>query len=122
MDGCLLACRRHPLPRCTPFADTLRLLLVLGSQCNLPDKEGCTPLHWAAIRGHTEACTVLLQVRRRMQLGLHCGFTSGGRGAACLCRLVPAISAVHLVHPSLLRVTPLRTPAPRLRRAAARRR
>ncbi|PRW58247.1 S-acyltransferase 24 [Chlorella sorokiniana] len=43
------------------FADTLRLLLVLGCQCNLPDKEGCTPLHWAAIRGHTEACTVLLQ-------------------------------------------------------------
>ncbi|KAL4430689.1 hypothetical protein ABPG75_005945 [Micractinium tetrahymenae] len=43
------------------FADTLRLLLVLGSQCNLADKEGCTPLHWAAIRGHTEACTVLLQ-------------------------------------------------------------
>lgn len=43
------------------FADTLRLLLVMGSACNLADKEGCTPLHWAAIRGHTEACTVLLQ-------------------------------------------------------------
>lgn len=26
--------------------------------------QGCTPLHWAAIRGHAEACTLLLQVRR----------------------------------------------------------
>ena len=50
-------------------ADTLRLLLVLGSRVNLPDKEGCTPLHWAAIRGHTEACTVLLQVGPGAVLG-----------------------------------------------------
>lgn len=58
------ACRltlAPPSPGTRP-ADTLRLLLVLGCQCNLPDKEGCTSLHWAAIRGHTEACTVLLQV------------------------------------------------------------
>ena len=58
--------RALPLPArlaCRP-ADTLRLLLVLGSRCNLPDKEGCTPLHWAAIRGHIEACNVLLQVRQ----------------------------------------------------------
>lgn len=45
------------------LADTIRLLLVLGSRGSLADQEGCTPLHWAAIRGHTEACTVLLQVR-----------------------------------------------------------
>eukprot|EP01023_Acetabularia_acetabulum_P050964 TRINITY_DN5571_c0_g2_i1.p3 TRINITY_DN5571_c0_g2~~TRINITY_DN5571_c0_g2_i1.p3 ORF type:complete len:380 (-),score=47.88 TRINITY_DN5571_c0_g2_i1:1720-2859(-) len=25
------------------------------------DKEGCTPLHWAAIKGNAEACTVLIQ-------------------------------------------------------------
>ena len=34
----------------------------MGCRVNLPDKEGCTPLHWAAIRGNAEACTVLLQV------------------------------------------------------------
>ena len=28
---------------------------------HLADKEGCTPLHWAAIRGNGEACTLLLQ-------------------------------------------------------------
>ena len=54
----------HPVSSLPHPADTLRLLLVLGARCNLPDKEGCTPLHWAAIRGHTEACTVLLQARR----------------------------------------------------------
>ena len=26
------------------------------------DREGCTPLHWAAIRGNGEAATLLLQV------------------------------------------------------------
>jgi ankyrin repeat protein len=26
------------------FADTIRLLLVMGCRCTLPDKEGCTPL------------------------------------------------------------------------------
>lgn len=42
-------------------ADTIRLLLVLDARQSLPDKEGCTPLHWAAIKGNGEACTVLLQ-------------------------------------------------------------
>lgn len=74
----LLPCVRASSQSCDPSrlpittlcpADTLRLLLVLGSQCNLPDKEGCTPLHWAAIRGHTEACTVLLQVGGRVRTG-----------------------------------------------------
>jgi hypothetical protein len=53
--------RVHQRAVCAVPADTIRLLLVLGARCVLPDKEGCTPLHWAAIRGHTEACTVLLQ-------------------------------------------------------------
>lgn len=43
------------------YADTARLLLVMGSRATLGDKEACTPLHWAAIRGNSEACTVLLQ-------------------------------------------------------------
>jgi hypothetical protein len=46
------------------YADAIRLLLVLDCRCGLPDKEGCTPLHWAAIKGNGEACTVLVQVRR----------------------------------------------------------
>lgn len=43
------------------FADTIRLLLVMGSRPCVPDREGCAPLHWAAIRGNSEACNVLLQ-------------------------------------------------------------
>ena len=83
-----------PMPRCQPgnlscaaaprlHADTIRLLLVLASRCNLPDKEGCTPLHWAAIRGHTEACTVLLQV------GGGAGCRWGGEGGAARLPLLP---------------------------------
>ena len=40
----------------------MRLLLVMNACMSLPDKEGCTPLHWGAIRGNGEACTLLLQV------------------------------------------------------------
>ena len=40
----------------------MRLLLVMNARMSLPDKEGCTPLHWGAIRGNGEACTLLLQV------------------------------------------------------------
>jgi len=45
------------------FADAIRLLIVLDCRYSLADKEGCTPLHWAAIKGNGEACTVLVQVR-----------------------------------------------------------
>lgn len=45
------------------FPDSIRLLLVLDCRYSLADKEGCTPLHWAAIKGNGEACTVLVQVR-----------------------------------------------------------
>jgi hypothetical protein len=34
---------------------------VLDARYALADKEGCTPLHWAAIKGNGEACTVLVQ-------------------------------------------------------------
>lgn len=29
---------------------------------------GCTPLHWAAIRGNLEACTVLVQAGKKEDL------------------------------------------------------
>ena len=29
---------------------------------------GCTPLHWAAIRGNMESCTVLVQVGKKEDL------------------------------------------------------
>lgn len=73
-----------PATRCACRADTLRLLLVMGSACNLADKEGCTPLHWAAIRGHTEACTVLLQVGA-LQPGCRC----------CCCCSLQLLAAPH---------------------------
>ena len=41
----------------------MRLLIVMDAQFTAGDREGCTPLHWAAIRGNSEACTVLLQVQ-----------------------------------------------------------
>jgi len=44
------------------FGDTIRLLLVLDARLEQADKEGCTALHWAAIRGNGEACTILMQV------------------------------------------------------------
>jgi len=37
------------------------VLQVLDANYSAADKEGCTPLHWAAIKGNGEACTVLLQ-------------------------------------------------------------
>ena len=39
----------------------MRLLLVMDARLHLADKDGCTPLHWAAIKGAGEACQVLLQ-------------------------------------------------------------
>lgn len=38
---------------------------------------GCTPLHWAAIRGNLEACTVLVQAGKREDLMVtdNTGFT-----------------------------------------------
>lgn len=31
---------------------------------------GCTPLHWAAIRGNLEACTILVQAGKKEDLVL----------------------------------------------------
>lgn len=99
--------QRHSLLPIVPavafvgFADTLRLLLVLGSSCNLADKEGCTPLHWAAIRGHTEACTVLLQVGPpppclpRLPAALLCAAASGAPARTCAVLLVGCLSSVY---------------------------
>ena len=39
----------------------MKLLLYMDAHINRPDKEGCTPLHWAAIRGKSEAAHVLAQ-------------------------------------------------------------
>ncbi|TVU01986.1 hypothetical protein EJB05_52521, partial [Eragrostis curvula] len=63
------------------FADTIRLLLFLGAYRERQDKEGmllvipllfqcCTPLHWAAIRGNLESCTVLVQASKKEDLTL----------------------------------------------------
>ncbi|KAK8319346.1 hypothetical protein V6Z12_A13G236800 [Gossypium hirsutum] len=41
--------------------DCIRLLLYLDANRGCQDREGCTPLHWAAIKGNLEACTLLLQ-------------------------------------------------------------
>ncbi|KAF2600997.1 hypothetical protein F2Q68_00007586 [Brassica cretica] len=50
------------------FADSIRLLLFLDAYRGRQDKEGCTPLHWAAIRGNLEACTVLVQAGKKEDL------------------------------------------------------
>ncbi|OMO61697.1 Zinc finger, DHHC-type, palmitoyltransferase [Corchorus olitorius] len=50
------------------FADCIRLLLFLDAYRGRQDKEGCTPLHWAAIRGNLEACTVLVQAGKKEDL------------------------------------------------------
>ncbi|RYR30539.1 hypothetical protein Ahy_B01g055287 isoform B [Arachis hypogaea] len=50
------------------FADCIRLLLFLDAHRGRQDKEGCTPLHWAAIRGNLEACTVLVQAGKKEDL------------------------------------------------------
>lgn len=34
----------------------------------LLESKGCTPLHWAAIRGNLEACTVLVQAGKKDDL------------------------------------------------------
>nr|KJB64639.1 hypothetical protein B456_010G059000 [Gossypium raimondii] len=50
------------------FSDCIRLLLFLDAHRGRQDKEGCTPLHWAAIRGNLEACTVLVQAGKMEDL------------------------------------------------------
>ncbi|KAE8654504.1 Protein S-acyltransferase 24 [Hibiscus syriacus] len=50
------------------FADCIRLLLFLDADRGRQDKEGCTPLHWAAIKGNLEACTVFVQAGKMEDL------------------------------------------------------
>ena len=68
------------------YGDTVRLLLVMNARQDLADKEGCTPLHWGAIRGNGEACTLLLQVLSLLQLH---------RCAAQLAAAAPQLSGPH---------------------------
>ncbi|GJN04644.1 hypothetical protein PR202_ga22209 [Eleusine coracana subsp. coracana] len=51
-------------------ADTVRLLLFLDANQVRQDKNGCTPLHWAAIRGNLEVCTVLVHAGTKEELSL----------------------------------------------------
>ncbi|CAN6687312.1 unnamed protein product [Malus baccata var. baccata] len=59
------------------FADTVRLLLFRDACQGRQDKEGCTPLHWAALRGNVEACTVLVYAGSKKELTVkdNAGFT-----------------------------------------------
>jgi ankyrin repeat protein len=57
----------------------LAQLQVLDASYVTADKEGCTPLHWAAIKGNGEACTVLLQV-----LGAFCVHGAAAGIGCCL--------------------------------------
>jgi ankyrin repeat protein/predicted RNA-binding Zn-ribbon protein involved in translation (DUF1610 family) len=41
--------------------DAIRLLLAAGSEIDVPDQNGMTPLHWAALRGHEETVGILLE-------------------------------------------------------------
>lgn len=41
-------------------ADAVRLLLASGIDVNAQDKEGCTPLHWAACNGLEDVVELLL--------------------------------------------------------------
>ncbi|KAL0356973.1 UNVERIFIED_CONTAM: protein S-acyltransferase 24 [Sesamum calycinum] len=50
------------------FADTIRLLLFRDASQGRQDKEGCTPLHWAALRGNVEACSVLAHAGSKEEL------------------------------------------------------
>ncbi|KAJ9705448.1 hypothetical protein PVL29_003470 [Vitis rotundifolia] len=59
------------------FADTIRLLLFRDACQGRTDKEGCTPLHWAALRGNVEACAVLVHAGTKQELMVkdNAGFT-----------------------------------------------
>ncbi|XP_073004403.1 protein S-acyltransferase 24-like isoform X3 [Typha latifolia] len=50
------------------FIDCIRLLLFLDAYSGRQDKEGYTPLHWAAIKGNLEACTMLVQAGKKEDL------------------------------------------------------
>lgn len=50
------------------FADTIRLILFKDAYQGRQDKDGCTPLHWTALRGNVDACTVLLHAGSKQEL------------------------------------------------------
>ena len=51
----------------------IRLFFIDGAVVDLEDKEGRTPLHWAAVGGRTEICAMLIShgsdVSKRDKLG-----------------------------------------------------
>lgn len=42
--------------------------MVLDSDNFIPVLSGCTPLHWAALRGNVEVCTVLVHSGAKQEL------------------------------------------------------
>ncbi|CAM8933299.1 unnamed protein product [Rhodiola kirilowii] len=50
------------------FADPIRLLLYRNASPSKQDNDGCTPLHWAAIRGDMEVCTILVHAGNKEEL------------------------------------------------------
>ncbi|XP_010939302.1 probable protein S-acyltransferase 23 [Elaeis guineensis] len=50
------------------YVDTVRLLLFRDAYQGGQDKEGCTALHWAAIRGNAELCTLLVHAGTKVEL------------------------------------------------------
>ena len=59
----------HICPRVRAHRAQLWFTLELGIYfCITNAALGCTPLHWAAIRGNLEACTVLVQAGKKEDL------------------------------------------------------
>ena len=54
---------------------TVKELLDNGSNVNKPDKDGYTPLHWAAQEGFSQICNLLLERDADVNLPDNEGFT-----------------------------------------------
>ncbi|KAK8522320.1 hypothetical protein V6N12_056033 [Hibiscus sabdariffa] len=52
------------------FSDTIKLLLFRDAFQGRQDIEGCTPLHWAALRGNVEACVILVHAGTKKELAV----------------------------------------------------
>lgn len=53
---------------CSIIVCVIHLLCNSYLFCFICVTSGCTPLHWAAIRGNLEACTVLVQAGKKEDL------------------------------------------------------
>lgn len=69
----------------------VRELLALGGRPDLRNRQGATPLSFAALRGHTKVMRLLLDARADAALELHSGEWSAvarcvlARGGSSLC-------------------------------------